>query len=318
MEVVGAIFAGGYGKRLYPYTMEIPKPLLEIKPGYTILDKQLHELSIAGIRDVYLLVGYLHEKIEERFGDRYMGMNIHYLVEDKPMGTFWAFRNAMSHINGDVVLSNGDVICDISIKRLIEEGKKSDNLITVTVTKMQSPYGIVVFSGRKVDAFLEKPVLDHFINAGIYYIKSGIRGYLDRSYVHKDIEKTVFPEVVRDRKMGIYYEEDVYWRSIDSIKDLEAVRKYYSSRVDTEWGYERILTSKKHFDVRELYIRKGEKIGPYKGFSETIHVLRGEGILAIDGKRKLLISDVTIEVDSNSERTIEATKNLLLQLYREK
>lgn len=43
---VGMILCGGYGKRLRPITERIPKPLIEIKDGYTILDKQLLILKV--------------------------------------------------------------------------------------------------------------------------------------------------------------------------------------------------------------------------------------------------------------------------------
>ena len=47
--MIGAILAGGYGKRLRPYTERIPKGLLELKDGYTILHKQLDDFSYAKI-----------------------------------------------------------------------------------------------------------------------------------------------------------------------------------------------------------------------------------------------------------------------------
>ncbi|MEM3811743.1 MAG: sugar phosphate nucleotidyltransferase, partial [Thermoplasmata archaeon] len=53
--MIGAILAGGYGKRLLPLTESKPKVLLEIKENYTILDKQLLDMKDAGIKSVYLL-----------------------------------------------------------------------------------------------------------------------------------------------------------------------------------------------------------------------------------------------------------------------
>jgi len=79
-ETVGMILCGGFGKRLRPLTERIPKPLIEIKEGYTILDKQLFDLKNAGINTVYLLTGFLGEKIEERYGDNYKGLKTVHLV----------------------------------------------------------------------------------------------------------------------------------------------------------------------------------------------------------------------------------------------
>ena len=68
------ILCGGYGKRLKPYTEDMPKPLIEIQDNYTILDKQLYDMVNAGTDKVILLTGYLSEKIEERYRDNYRGM----------------------------------------------------------------------------------------------------------------------------------------------------------------------------------------------------------------------------------------------------
>ncbi|MDI6889302.1 MAG: sugar phosphate nucleotidyltransferase, partial [Methanocellales archaeon] len=79
--MIGIILCGGQGKRLRPMTSNIPKSLIELKEGYTILDKQMLDFASAGIDEVILLTGYLGEKIEERYSDEYKGMKIKYLVE---------------------------------------------------------------------------------------------------------------------------------------------------------------------------------------------------------------------------------------------
>ena len=65
-KTIGMILCGGFGKRLRPLTETIPKPLIEIKDNYTILDKQLFDFKNAGVDKVLLLTGFLSEKIRER------------------------------------------------------------------------------------------------------------------------------------------------------------------------------------------------------------------------------------------------------------
>ncbi|TMS40826.1 MAG: glucose-1-phosphate adenylyltransferase, partial [Methanobacterium sp.] len=86
-RTAGLILCGGFGKRLRPLTEKIPKPLVEIKDNYTILDKQLFDFKSAGVNKAILLTGFLGEKIEERYGENYMGLDIEYIQEDKPLGT---------------------------------------------------------------------------------------------------------------------------------------------------------------------------------------------------------------------------------------
>lgn len=317
---VGGILAGGYGKRLIPYTLEIPKSLLELKNGYTILDKQLFDLKNAGIKSVYLMVGYLHDKIVKRYGKDYLGMKIEYLIEDKPMGTLWAIRNALEYVSGDILVMNGDIVCDISLKNFIKYAQNSDNLITIAVSRMRSPYGIVIFGdNRKVISFKEKPLLEYYINAGIYYIKRGAIDYFNRKYYEKDVERSVFPDIAADGFMGVYFEENVYWQSVDSIKDLEAVREFYRGREDKPWGYEKLIVKSKNLKVVEIYIRKDEETEPYSDVEETLLTLSGKGILKIikDGSEKMIYlkEQNTVTIDKESTRSIYAIENLKIHSY---
>jgi hypothetical protein len=67
------ILAGGFGKRLRPYTSEKPKPLVEVA-GKPILVWQIEWLKKYGFNEVVLLVGYLKEKIIE-----YIGSGSHFI-----------------------------------------------------------------------------------------------------------------------------------------------------------------------------------------------------------------------------------------------
>jgi NDP-sugar pyrophosphorylase family protein len=316
--VVGVIFAGGYGKRLLPLTSTTPKPLLELKEGFTILDKQLLDMRYAGVEEVYLLVGYLGDKIMERFGDSWDGMKINYLVEDKPMGTLWALNNALKRIDSDVVVRNGDVVTDVNIKNLIEVSQRGDDLLIIVVTKMQSPYGIIEFADRKIVSFREKPVLDHYINAGIYYIKKKAFLYFDRDYDRKDIEYTVFPVLVEERKAGVYY-EPCFWRSVDGIKDLNAVKKEFESRVEKPWGYEKTIVNNKKYLVKELYVKKGfsTSVHYHPSKDESMHIMEGEGYIDFprEKKRETASKGGVIRIEPGRVHSIVATDNLKIYEY---
>ncbi len=318
-KVTGVILAGGYGKRLFPLTESIPKPLLELRKGYTILDKQLMDLKNAGVKEVYLLIGHLAEKIKERYGSSFNGVRLRYLIEDKPMGTLPALANALRRIRNDVVVRNGDVVSDVNIKELIRKAQVAEDLATMAVVKMQSPYGIVEFSDRKVVSFKEKPFLEISINAGIYYIKKEAFRYFNEEYERKEIEYTVFPRLVEERKLAPYHEAGIFWRSVDGIKDLEVVREEYESKEDKPWGYEKIIVNNPKYLVKELFIKKNFRTSlhyhPRK--DESMHVLDGEGYIDLPKEKKKapIRAGRVMRIEPNTTHSIVASENLRIYEY---
>ena len=167
--MIGAILAGGYGKRLKPITNEIPKALVQIREDYTIMDRQIFDFRNMGVKDLFILSGYLGEKIQERYSNEYEGMAFHYLREQKPLGTLFSLRNLLSERStDDIVLRNGDTVTDLNFKKFTRFASSSQYEIVMFVTRMKSPFGIVDTLGDQITKFREKPFLDHYINAGIF------------------------------------------------------------------------------------------------------------------------------------------------------
>ena len=232
----GAILSGGYGKRLYPYTKDIPKTMLELKQGFTILDLQFLDFKRNGINEVYMLVGYKKEEIEKRFGNSWKDIKIKYLEEEKPMGTLWAIKNLYEHDKSDFIIRNGDTICDADLRKLSENTTKNGKVIGILATKMVSPYGILGIKGSTIVEFKEKPILDYYINGGIYYFRKEISEVLGEDFQEKEIEKTVFPKLAREGKIYAYKHKGI-WKSVDSIKDYEEAVKMFEKRRDYDFGY---------------------------------------------------------------------------------
>ncbi|MDF1497980.1 MAG: sugar phosphate nucleotidyltransferase [Patescibacteria group bacterium] len=311
--MIGAILCGGFGKRLRPLTDRIPKPLLEIKKDYTILDKQILQLKYAGINQVVLLCGYLHEKIQERFGKKWNGVEINYLIEDEPKGTLYAINNLLDNFESDdYVIRNGDVVCDVNIKEMISQHK---NKMLMYITPLISPYGIAELSGNKIIGFKEKPKLDHYLNAGIYIISKDIKPIFSK---HKEgsVEELSFPEIAKSGLMN-YYKEGVFWQSVDSIKDLQRVNEEYLNKEDKPWGYEKIIVLTDKYLTKELYLMKNEGTSHHKHEKkdETMHITSGEVIIKFDDKEVNIKENKTIRIEPCTPHTILALENTILQEY---
>jgi glucose-1-phosphate thymidylyltransferase len=218
-----AILAGGYGKRLRPLTIERPKPLLEVA-GKPILIHMIEWLKYYGINEIVLLVGYLKEKIIESLGSgsKY-GVTIVYSVEDEPLGTGGALKNAAGILGKSekFLVINGDIITNLDPRPLLDALDKG-YYASIASVQLRSPYGILELGENDVVlSFREKPLLkDYWINAGVYGATPKMLEYLpDRG----DLEKTTLPRLASKKKIiAIKYDlARTYWRSIDSIKDLE-------------------------------------------------------------------------------------------------
>lgn len=311
--MIGAILCGGYGKRLKPLTDKIPKSLLDVKKDYTILDKQLFQFKYAGIKKVVLLCGHLSEKIEERFGKEWKGLEIEYLKEDRPRGTLYAINSLLLNFkSGDYVVRNGDIVCDVNIK---EMAKSRKNKMLMYITPLISPFGVVELSDNRIIGFREKPKLDYYINAGIYIISEDLKPIL---FEHKegDIEKLAFPKIASSGFLN-YYKENVFWQSVDSIKDLEKVKSEYSNKEDKPWGYEKIIIHTEKYLTKELYLMKGEGTSHHKHAQkdETMHVTFGEVVIRFDNKEVNLKENETIRIKPDTPHTIFALENTVLQEY---
>jgi len=295
-KTIGMILCGGFGKRLRPLTETIPKPLIEIKDNYTILDKQLFDFKNAGVDKVLLLTGFLSEKIRERYGNEYRGVEIEYIVEDEPLGTLNAIKLGMENIKDgeQYVIRNGDVVADLNIKKMIEQGQKSDYPLSIFVTKMVSPYGIVEISGDRLVSFKEKPVLDYYINGGVYFSKG-------------EIDFGSF-------EIGYYKENGLFWMAIDTSKELESIKKEYENREDKPWGYEKILINTEKYLTKELFLREGYQTSfhYHAQKDETMYIVSGAGYIEFEDRKEYFGKNDTIRIEPKEVHSIVAMENTVL------
>ncbi|BCU70223.1 nucleotidyltransferase family protein [Stygiolobus caldivivus] len=213
------ILAGGFGKRLRPLTDERPKPLIEIA-GKPILEWQIRWLKKFGVTSVFILAGYKKEVLIDWVSKNQekLGVPIAILTEDQPLGTGGAIKRLQGFIspNEKFFVLNGDILTNLDLSKL--EDQKS--IAIISLVPLRSPFGIVkVDNEGNITQFVEKPVLkDYWINAGIYRMNSEVFEYLPEK---GDIEKETFPLLAQKGLLkGITF-NDVYWRSIDTLKDYE-------------------------------------------------------------------------------------------------
>jgi dTDP-glucose pyrophosphorylase len=166
------IMAGGQGRRLLPLTNTSPKPMLLVA-GRPMLEIVLQRCLQAGFRNFYISVNHLKEQIIEYFGDgSRWGVSIAYLEEDSPMGTAGALGLLPTPPAEPVVVVNGDVLTRVDFRQLLRFHSEhaASGTVCVRAHDTQIPYGVVTTDGVFLKSVEEKPIITHYISAGIYVL----------------------------------------------------------------------------------------------------------------------------------------------------
>jgi dTDP-glucose pyrophosphorylase len=166
------VMAGGKGTRLYPYTKILPKPLIPIG-DVPILERILNVFCEYGADEFYLTVNYRKEMIRSYFYEQKVPYRLHYVEEDKPLGTAGSIRHINEVFHGPVIITNCDTLIESDYGKMMEHHRQCGNGMTVVSSLKNTtiPYG-VIHSGEDgvVSEIEEKPKLSYFINTGMYII----------------------------------------------------------------------------------------------------------------------------------------------------
>lgn len=227
------ILCGGQGSRLSSLTKDqIPKALVKIS-GRSILEWQFDLYIRHNVNHVVLAVGYLHEIIKETMGNQFVtdngSVDISYSLEKEKLGSGGAIKHASQYISNEAFfISNGDILTDVNLEHLKEVHEKMNADISMLLTNMQSPYGVVEIDGAKVIDFIEKPRLSIPIHAGFDILSLEL---IPRLPFKGQIEDTLFINVAREKRMAYFLmDNSVFWMSIDTVKDFHRANKLWPRR----------------------------------------------------------------------------------------
>lgn len=170
MEAI--VLAGGLGTRLKQVVPDLPKPMAPVA-GRPFLEILLSSLAQKKFHRVILSLGHMANKVTAHFGDHYAGMELIYEIEETPLGTGGAVRQALSRCRADhVYIFNGDTYLDLEINELERLWQAAHHpVIVVREVPDTARYGRVEICDGRVNAFLEKGMAGSgLINAGCYVL----------------------------------------------------------------------------------------------------------------------------------------------------
>jgi NDP-sugar pyrophosphorylase family protein len=222
------IIAGGEGERLRPLTNDRPKNMVPVL-GKPIAEHQLEWLRAGSVTDILFLCRYKADVLQAHLGDgAAFGMRIGYSVEAEPLGRGGALKLAFGLLppgETNVIACNSDILTDQPLSDLVDFHEAKRATATVMLSPLRSPFGIVeVTDEGRIESFREKPVLPHWVNAGIYVLSRKFFSYLPDKGDH---ETSAFPELASQGRL-FGFKSSAYWRPVDSIKDLSEAEKELS------------------------------------------------------------------------------------------
>jgi NDP-sugar pyrophosphorylase family protein len=134
------ILAAGFGTRLKPLTIGLPKPMFPLL-NRPLLEHTLNFLSSQGIQDIIVNVHHLPKKIIEYFGDGSdFGVRLQFSMEKEILGTAGGLKKAQSFLEKETFLVlNSDVLADINFDSLLTFHKEKNSCLTLVVRQDDVP-----------------------------------------------------------------------------------------------------------------------------------------------------------------------------------
>lgn len=228
MKVV--IFCGGQGTRLREETEFRPKPMVEIGKR-PILWHIMKVYAHHGFKEFVLCLGYKGEMIKKYFDENAAGEG--WLVTTENTGERAEkgarLKRIEKYITDDTfMVTYGDGVANVDIKRLLEFHKKHGKLVTMTGVHPRSSFGEIRFEkDGTVTQFIEKPQFSaETINGGFFVLNREILNRLEDKD-SCDFEEGILTKLVADRQVMVY-KHDGDWACMDTYRDMLDLNKLWN------------------------------------------------------------------------------------------
>ena len=234
------ILAAGKGTRVRPLTYDLPKPMIPLL-GKPVMAYLVEHLKKHGITEIMVNVSWLHEKIEEYFGEgEQFGVQIGYSFEGymtddgtivpEPIGSAGGMKKIQEFggfFDDTTIVLCGDALIDLDLKAALLEHRRKGAMASVITKEVPwdkvSSYGVVVTDEEgRIKQFQEKPsqeeALSNYISTGIYIFEPEVIDLIPAG-VPFDIGSELFP-LLAERGLPFYAQTRPFnWLDIGTMSD---------------------------------------------------------------------------------------------------
>lgn len=277
------IMAGGKGSRLIELTKDmIPKPMIMLN-NKPLLQYAIDNLIKYNINEIYISVGYQHNKIIDYFGNgEKLGVKINYIIEEEPLGSGGALYYLKGKVKGDFVVCMGDALFDIDIPKMLQYHKDNNADITMLTHPNSHPYDsdlIICDDNNRVVKIDKKNNVRNFyyknnVNAGFFIVNANTLAYFD-VLKKVNMEGDFINQLIIDNKNVFAYHSTEY------IKDVGTPKRYYGALEDIKNG----LVDGKNLENKQkaIFLDRDGTINKYNGF-----ITNPEALQLIDDASKAI------------------------------
>ena len=226
MKIV--LLAGGFGTRMSEYTKTIPKPMININ-GKPLLLYIMKHYAKYGYKDFYIALGYRGEIIKNFFNKKFFDWNINFISTGKNTMTGGRLKRLKKLIGKETfMMTYGDGLSDVNLKKLLEFHKKKKKLVTLTAVRPPARFGVIKFKGQIVSYFKEKSKLDEgWINGGFFVMEPEFLKFIkdDKTY----LERQPLEKVTKQRQLAAFKHKG-FWQCMDTKRDKDKLDKALNSK----------------------------------------------------------------------------------------
>ena len=223
MKVV--ILAGGLGTRIPEYSSKIPKPMVKIinKP---ILMHIIEHYIRHGFKEFYLALGYKSEVIKKYIRTTKLGKKtkIHLIETGKNTMTGGRLKRLKKYISDKTfMMTYGDGLSNIDLKKLLQFHKKNNKLVTLTAVRPPARFGAIKLKKNLVNYFKEKSKMDEgWINGGFFVIEPEFLKYIKNDATYLEREPL---EILTKKKQLSAFRHEGFWQCMDTKRDKDRLEK---------------------------------------------------------------------------------------------
>ena len=238
-----AILLAGMGKRLRPYTEDTPKALLELCNGRLIIDSYLTILSRYrnNIDNIFVVVGYLKEKIIEYISRKYPELRVRYVVNNiyNITNTSYSLYLAINEyiklnaVSKGMLIINGDVVIKDDIFKDLDWSESFlvsvDYNVDPESVKVSTMGDRVIEIGKDIDSGLEYIGIMYLLNDHLKIYYSKLRDLMSKPRYRILYYDDILNMVLNQFKLKNYLISSEILLEVDTLEDYKRARSLYCS-----------------------------------------------------------------------------------------